>query len=519
MFKFFSKTTVFVVLFFIPRIVFGSVIINEIAWMGTVIDYNDEWIEIFNNGDQSVDLTGWKIEATDGSPTINLSGNVPANGYFLLERTDDNSVLAVTADQIYTGALGNSGENLKLKDNSANTIDEINAGSEWPAGNNTTKQTMERTTTGWQTSLNPGGTPKLPNSSGETEGSPEEPSQTTQQESSGALINNPPIANAGNDIIAFIGQEIEFDGNNSTDADGDELHYEWNMGNGDLIEKSAFTYKYNYPGTYLSTLMIYDGKSYAIDTITVKIQAAEITINEFLPNPSEKDEEGEWIEIFNDSESIIDISDWQIDDDEGGSSPFIFPQNTLVAPKSYLVFSRQITGIALNNDKDKIRLLLPEGAVFQEISYEKPPQGKSSAKTNEGFVWSIPTPGAPNVCMAMSAEIKKIIYQGAIKTEATKEPSQSVAINYVVSDRETQGGYTEVVQTDSSAGPGISPMDENNPAAVLGASKQKALAKETISEKISDNIILVFVLIILFGLTVGLLLARFRRKKINSLQA
>ncbi len=62
-----------------------------------------------------------------------------------------------------------------------------------------------------------------------------------------------------------------------------------------------------------------------------------------------------------------------------------------------MVFNRQITGISLNNDKDKVRLLLSTGVIFQEITYEKAPEGKSSARTNEGFVWSMPTPGLPNI--------------------------------------------------------------------------------------------------------------------------
>jgi hypothetical protein len=294
MLKTIFKTTVFVVLFFIPQIVFGGVVINEVAWMGTTTDYNDEWLELYNNSDQSIDLIGWIIEAIDGVPIINLSGSISAKEYFLLERTDDNSVSGITADQIYTGALGNSGENLKLKDGSSSVVDEINATGGWPAGDNATKQTMERTTTGWQTSLSPGGTPKAQNSSGAIEETASTSEQTTTQQGT-ATTNNLPLPDAGNDIIAFIGQEIKFDGTQSTDPDNDELAYSWNMGDGKLIEKPTFVYQYLYPGTYMVALMVYDGRHYVTDTITVKIQSAQITINEFMPNPSGKDEEEEWI--------------------------------------------------------------------------------------------------------------------------------------------------------------------------------------------------------------------------------
>jgi hypothetical protein len=491
----FFITTFLVVFIFVPRITFGAVVINEVAWMGTNISANDEWIELHNNGTEAVNLTGWFLEAADGTPTINLTGIISANGYFLLERTDDSTIPDITADQIYTGALGNTGEYLKLKDNTNNVVDDLDFADGWPAVDNSTKQTMEKILADWQTSLNPGGTPKIQNSSGTTE----EPGVTKKPETPTVSMSaNPPIAEAGDNIIAFINQEIKFDGTKSTDPDGDELSYSWNMGDGKLIEKPSFTYKYNYPGTYLVTLMVYDGRYYVSDTITVKIQSGQITINEFLPNPSGNDEEEEWIEIYNDSDSIVDISDWQLDDEASGSEPFIFPKNTLIAPKSYIVFTRQITGIALNNDKDSIRLLLPEGAVFQEINYEKPPQGKSSAKTGEGFVWNVPTPGTTNIAGIAISEGKNINYQVNIKPEIVKEPSQDYAWLYQnMGQKQVEGGYTTVEPTTAN---------------IKSPTSNLATVKEITNQKQSTNLVLIIGLIALVGFIAGFLLVKFRKK-------
>lgn len=118
-----------------------DVVLNEIAWMGSTASANDEWIELHNNTASPVNLTGWTLRSTDGTPGITLSGTIPANGWFLLERTDDTSVPGVAADQIYTGALGNTVEVLELRDPSMQLHDTVDA---WYAGNNTTKQTMER---------------------------------------------------------------------------------------------------------------------------------------------------------------------------------------------------------------------------------------------------------------------------------------------------------------------------------------------------------------------------------------
>ncbi len=119
----------------------NAVAINEIAWMGTSYSYNNEWIELHNTTNAAIDLTGWTLNAVDGSPVISLSGIIAAGGYYLLERTSDNSVSGVTADLLYTGSLGNSGEILELRDASGALVDNADA---WYAGDNTTKATMER---------------------------------------------------------------------------------------------------------------------------------------------------------------------------------------------------------------------------------------------------------------------------------------------------------------------------------------------------------------------------------------
>ncbi len=119
-----------------------DVVISEVAWMGTANSTSDEWLELYNNTPNSIDLTGWTLSAADGTPGIALQGTIPAGGHFLLERTDDTTVPGLATDQIYTGALENGGETLTLTDAGNVIQDRTNA--TWDAGDNTTKATMER---------------------------------------------------------------------------------------------------------------------------------------------------------------------------------------------------------------------------------------------------------------------------------------------------------------------------------------------------------------------------------------
>lgn len=140
------------------------VIIHEVAWMGTTFSTSDEWIELYNPGTDDVNLNGWVLQALDGTPSITLTGTIPAGGYYLLERLNDDTVKGITADQIYTGALGDSSETLQLINVSSDVVDTANTdGSGWPAGTTSPRCSMERvglvdSDANWQTSTGSNGT-------------------------------------------------------------------------------------------------------------------------------------------------------------------------------------------------------------------------------------------------------------------------------------------------------------------------------------------------------------------------
>ncbi len=169
---FFFSLVILALPFKISSYFLSSVVINEVAWMGTETSVNDEWIELYNNSGSQINLDGWKLIAEDGTPEIDLKGEIPPKGFFLLERTDDETLPTIKADLIYKGSLSNKGEYLKLIDSEGKLIDEVNCASGWFEGDNKTKRTMERknpsvsgsTPENWQTSENPGGTPKAENS-------------------------------------------------------------------------------------------------------------------------------------------------------------------------------------------------------------------------------------------------------------------------------------------------------------------------------------------------------------------
>ena len=183
----------FIVLMFFPSWTSGqevpSVVINEIAWMGTPVPgveekqwWRYEWFELYNNADVVGALDGWALELYRGEELyfkIPLSGTVAPYGYFLVGSSDKISGVDVNYSNL-GGKFLNTGMRVLLKDNAGNIVDEVDpvrsqASNSWSGGDNKTKQTMERVVGSvvgsdpasvWQTSKEPGGTPKASNSAG-----------------------------------------------------------------------------------------------------------------------------------------------------------------------------------------------------------------------------------------------------------------------------------------------------------------------------------------------------------------
>ncbi len=72
------------------------IIFNEIAWMGTTANYQNEWFELKNISNTTVPLANWQILDERGNVAIVFGANdtLPLGGFYLLERGSDDSTPA-----------------------------------------------------------------------------------------------------------------------------------------------------------------------------------------------------------------------------------------------------------------------------------------------------------------------------------------------------------------------------------------------------------------------------------------
>lgn len=314
----------------------AEVIISEIAWMGTAHSSSDEWIELSNTDDASVSLSGWKLRTVDNSLNISLTGSIPANGFYLLERTDDTTVQDITADKIYTGALSDSGEKLILENNGS-IVQTLDFTAKWPAGNTTTNQTMQWNGSSWTSGL---ATPKASNG-----GSSTNTAVTTQAATSQTAIQkivphvvfsipSPLYSGVKYDIGAEAVLEYMSPGYG---------HFVWNFGDGTYIAKDSniepLTHTYQYPGTYTISFAYYrstyDKKPILMDSKKVEVFVPTVSLVVI--------DNGQALVVKNTSDKITDISDWHLDTDSGKT---VFPPMTFIAPKASVTFSTKILGLA-----------------------------------------------------------------------------------------------------------------------------------------------------------------------------
>ena len=321
---------------FLPSFSHAALLINEVAWMGSVDSANDEWIELYNDDNTPVDIDGWTLN-DGGSLNVDLAGTIGAGEYAVLERTDDNSAPG-TAFLIYTGALGNDGRILTLRRADSSVEDQVDGGENWAnlGGDNTTKETAQRTSTGWVTAP---GTPGYKNA--ETSSTPPEDAQAVTSQvtdNTGTAKDNKQVSLVVPDnelklgIIApdrtYVDQEVSFtvEPSGIGDALVDSTVYTWNFGDAYSAAGKSVTHKYMYPGTYAvvteGTVAHYDAKErHMITVLPVTLSLTKTARGDVI--------------ISNNAPYEIDMSGFIL----RGDKALALPTNSVLLPRTSLTIT------------------------------------------------------------------------------------------------------------------------------------------------------------------------------------
>lgn len=395
----------------------GDVFINEVAWMGTVTDFRDEWIEIA--GDPGVDLTGWTL-VIDGKKDILLEGIISSGGFFVVRRPDEANQSAVPTDIFvsFGTGLSNNGETLILKNASNSEMDRVIASLGWPAGDNETKDTMQKVNGVWITASS---TPRYANLGGTTSvvSSPPPPSAVLPQSgSSGNAAVVPQIsAYAGEDSEAMVGSFIYFLGR-ASGLDGSPLEnarFWWNFGDGGTKEGRSVSYIYQFPGSYTIGLHVSSGSYSASDYLRVKIVPNQLAVEDVLLG------DRGYVRFKNDSAVMIDMGGWSVVD--GLGVRFVIPPKTQVGEHSSITLPNYLTGL-LKSGSSHIEVFYPNATEVALKWNGEDSVGKIGAVSE---IISVKSPVKPEVELPiLPAEILKA-QENTLKKEIMENPQHEVA--------------------------------------------------------------------------------------------
>ncbi|KKQ61435.1 MAG: alpha amylase [Candidatus Falkowbacteria bacterium GW2011_GWC2_38_22] len=381
-----------------------SIIISEIFSNPAGDDTKEEFIELYNDSERDVDLSEWRLgdessrkyTITKNKDDAAFSTIIKAKGYWAIKRPLTKIALNNSSDAVflYQPFLDKALDAVRYE----KTFE------------NQSYNHIGKNSYAWSETVTYGKTNVI------------------------KTVNHAPLVSFDFPTEVDSGKPVLFDSSDTADEDGDQLSFFWDFGDGATNTLAIAEHTYFREGAFTVSLKVDDGKTEAKKEKIIKISKLQqetinrqqvasgdwdIIINEIMPNPLGDDGEEEWIELYNNGGTVINMLDWSIDDMEGGSKPYIFKNEFLLEAGKYFLLERLESKLALNNSDDAVRLFSPNGEIVDEVSYAKTAEGEAYARgANDKWFWTtVPTPEEENIIKTgdskMTAEIAGVVVKGA----------------------------------------------------------------------------------------------------------
>ncbi len=341
-----------------------AVYISEIMYDPQGSDTSREWVEIYNDTNNAIDFTSWKLfESGTNHGIVSYSGGttVQAGGYAVIA---DNPVKFLTDFPNYQGvlydssfSLSNSGEQLILKDGTGSTIDTFTYVPS--VGGNDDGSTLSKIEGTWTRGI-------------ATPGAINQVSGVAMSSSASSTENQVTIAQLSPpspDIIFYLpfertvvaGADTEFS-TYATNKSGkvlDNLTCTWAFGDGGKGVGTTTTYRYAYPGRYIAQVEGTTGYVAGTGRIMIHVVPPDLVISKI-----DTGKYGMYVDIFNPNTYTLDLSQWKL---VINGASFPFPKNTLILGNTTTRFSGVAMGFASTTliSGNPVQILFPN---FEEVA-------------------------------------------------------------------------------------------------------------------------------------------------------
>lgn len=335
----------------------ASIEITEVMYDLDGTDTGREWVEVYNNGTESIDFSRWYFFSDNIKHALVPQGNsnLSPGGYAVISqdaskfRVDWPSYSGLIFDSSWTG-FSNDGETIALKDPDLNIVSQISfTSSQGGSGDGNSLQKINNSWSG----ATP--TPGLPNQSGTSGGgggggsltiTPTSENKTTLKKE----IENPKIVTtilAKNTAFVDMPLRIDF---KTTGLRKEQIvsgRFAWSFGDGtgfSMQDYKEFEHTYKYPGEYVMSLSyysnIYEKNPEATDRIIIKVLPAEVSISS-VGNTLDP-----FVELSNRSNYEIDISRWYL---KSYAHSFPIPEGTVILSNSKIKIPPTATGFTYDD--------------------------------------------------------------------------------------------------------------------------------------------------------------------------
>lgn len=312
-------------------------------------DLPGEFIEIFNYGEETVDLAGYKLADASKSNYIFPSIKLEPGKYLAVKRIDSGIALNNTGGEIVNLSApdGVIISTLQWKENAIEDQAYALIDKEWQW----TKQPMPGQANVY---LDP---------------------------------NQAPIAKIKDIETDWrVKDEIELSAIPSSDPDGDDLEFTWRISDGRFLTGTKIKLRFIKAGKTEVNLEAKDNKGksgLAKKVFNVKDfqKSKDIIISGLMPNPGEGEEE--WLELKNLSSVQVDLAGWVLQSKKKQTKLEI-----IIKSKSSLQLTSEDLNFALNNAGGEFFLIDPDGKTVSSVNYPKAKPGEIFSRNPQGLLVS-----------------------------------------------------------------------------------------------------------------------------------
>ena len=306
----------------------GKLKINEIFPAPKSKNAGKEYVEIFNLSDETINLSGMRIEDEKNHKVMFPAENIKPKDFFVLEgnfelnNTSPDTAFLIAKD-------GTKEKPIDFTSYTDPTYDYTYAwnGSAWQWTSKETKGTKNQ----------------------------------FDEVLSGQIKR---------DKIVYAGVYANF----KVKTDDKAQHFTWNFGDGHKSYLKKTRHKYEKSGDYAASLKITGEGEAALLNFIVKAEKfgkTKLKITSLSANPKGRDSENEWLELSNNTKKKIDLKGWSVA--TGWKNLYNHPitESFVMKAGETKKLTRKDCAFTLGNKQAKIELRYPNGKVADKIKYDR----------------------------------------------------------------------------------------------------------------------------------------------------